>query len=92
MKMQHAQDKIIRRFPWHRFPEYKGQRITFFVENVQCSSDGHLVDVDVRTIFVRPQRENIEDGNHPLAKAFEEVLKSIYPWEVLFSKWKVRNP
>lgn len=86
MKMQHAQDEIIRRFPWHRFPEYKGQRITFFVENVQCSSDGHLVDV--RTIFVRPQRENIEDGNHPLAKAFEEVLKSIYPWEVLFINGK----
>ena len=51
MKMQHAQDEIIRRFPWYRFPEYKGQRITFFVENVQCSSDGHLVDVDVRTIL-----------------------------------------
>lgn len=88
MKMQHAQDEIIRRFPWHRFPEYKGQRIAFFVENVQCSPDGHLVDVDVRTIFVRPQRENIEDGNHPLAKAFKEVLKSIYPWEVLFINGK----
>ena len=58
MKMQHAQDEIVRRFPWHRFSEYKGQRITFFVENVQCSPDGHLVDVDVRTIFVRPQRKN----------------------------------
>jgi hypothetical protein len=86
IKIKNSQDEIIRRFPWHRFPEYKGQRITFDVENIQCASDGHL---DVRAIFVRPKRENIEDENHPLAKALKEVLKSIYPWEVLFinGKW-----
>lgn len=89
IKIRNTQDEIIRRFPWHRFPEYKGQRITFDVENIQCASDGHLVDLDVRAIFVRPKRENIEDENHPLAKALKEVLKSIYPWEVLFinGKW-----
>lgn len=32
--------------------------------------------MDVRTIFVRLQRENKEDRNHPLAKAFKE--KSIF--------------
>ena len=89
IKIKNSQDEIIRRFPWQRFPEYKGQRITFDVENIQCVSDGHLVDLDVRAIFVRPKRENIEDENHPLAKALKEVLKSIYPWEVLFinGKW-----
>ena len=88
MKIQHAQDEIIRRFPWHRFPEYKGKRMTFWVNNMQCNSDGRLVDLDVVIISVRPKRENIDDKNHPLAKAFKEVLKSIYPWEVLFINGK----
>lgn len=30
----------------------------------------------------------INDGNHPLALAFKETLKSIYPWEVLFINGK----
>ena len=88
MKIQHAQDEIIRRFPWHRFPEYKGKRMTFWVNNMQCYSDGRLVDLDVVIMSVRPKRENIDDKNHPLAKAFKEVLKSIYPWEVLFINGK----
>ena len=88
MKIQHAQDEIIRRFPWHRFPEYKGKRMTFWVNNMQCNSDGRLVDLDVVIMSVRPKRENIDDKNHPLAKAFKEVLKSIYPWEVLFINGK----
>jgi len=88
MKIQHAQDEIIRRFPWHRFPEYKGQRITFGVNDIQCNSDGCLVDMNVVIMSVRPKRENIDDKDHPLAKAFKEVLMSIYPWEVLFINGK----
>ena len=36
-----------------------------------------LVDLDVVIMSVRPKRENIDDKNHPLAKAFKEVLNSI---------------
>ena len=39
-------------------------------------------------ILLRPIRETIEDGNHPLAIAFKETLKSIYTWEVLFINGK----
>ena len=88
IKILESQDEIIRRFPWHRFPKYKGQRLIFSIRNIQCTPDGHLLDFDVRTLLIRPKGENIEDRNHPLVKAFKETLKSIYPWEILFINGK----
>ena len=64
IKILESQDEIIRRFPWHRFPKYKGQRLIFSIRNIQCTPDGHLLDFDVRTLFIRPKGENIEDRNH----------------------------
>ncbi|WP_297901460.1 WG repeat-containing protein [uncultured Parabacteroides sp.] len=84
LNLSKAQDEIIKRFPWKQFPEYKGQRLSFFIGNFQMTNDGHLLDLDVYAIFIRPSREEIKDGNHPLAVAFKETLKSIYPWETLF--------
>ncbi len=84
LNIMKAQDEIIQRFPWKRFPEYKGQRITFGINNFQITDDGHFKDCKVRTIFLRPSRETIEDDNHPLAIAIKEILESIYPWEILF--------
>ena len=52
------------------------------------TEDGHFVDCDVRFIYLRSSRKMINDGNHPLALAFKETLKSIYPWEVLFINGK----
>lgn len=83
LKMMDVQDEIIRKFPWDRFPQYKKQRITFVIRNFQLTDDGHFKDCDIHCILLRPIRETIEDGGHPLAIAFKETLKSIYPWEVL---------
>ena len=88
LKIIDVQDEIIRKFPWNRFPKYKSQRITFVIRNFQLTNDGHFKDCDIRFILLRPIRETIEDGNHPLAIAFKETLKSIYPWEVLFINGK----
>lgn len=52
------------------------------------TEDGHFVDCDVRLIYLRSSREKIDGKNHPLALAFKETLKSIYPWEVLFINGK----
>ena len=87
LNMKDAQVEISRRFPWERFPEYKGQRLTFRLANIQMTNDGHFKDCDIRAIYL-PMRKIIKDGNHPLAIAFKETLKSIYPWEILFINGK----
>ena len=87
LNMKEAQVEISRRFPWERFPEYKGQRLTFRLANIQMTNDGHFKDCDIRAIYLR-MRKIIKDGNHPLAIAFKETLKSIYPWEILFINGK----
>lgn len=84
LNLMKAQDEIIRRFPWKRFPEYKSQRITFVIHKFQITDDGHFQDCEVKAIFIRPSHEKIEDSNHPLATALKETFKSIYPWEILF--------
>ena len=52
------------------------------------TADGHFIDCDVRFIYLRSSQEMINDGNHPLALALKETLKSIYPWEVFFINGK----
>ena len=88
LNLMKAQGEIVRRFPWERFPEYQGERIIFSISDFQMTEDGHFVDCDVRFIYLRSSRKMINDGNHPLALAFKETLKSIYPWEVLFINGK----
>ena len=88
LRLIEAQDEIMRKFPWERFPQYKDQRMIFVIKNMQMTPDGHFADCDIRFIYLRSKRETIEDGNHPLAIAFKETLKSIYPWEVLFINGK----
>lgn len=61
------------------------------MRNFQLTADGHFVDCDVRFISLRPSREMIEDGNHPLVLALKKTLKSIYPWEVFFVNGKYRS-
>lgn len=88
LNLQDAQHEIIKRFPWEQFPEYQGQRLSFSISNFQMTNDGRLLNLDVSAIFIRPMREEIEDGNHPLVEAFKETLKSIYPWEMLYINGK----
>ena len=88
LNLTKAYGEIVRRFPWERFPEYRGERFLFSLSDFQTTEDGHFVDCDVRFIFLRSSREMINDGNHPLALALKETLKSIYPWEVLFINGK----
>ena len=88
LNLMKAYGEIVRRFPWERFPEYRGERFLFSLSDFQTTEDGHFVDCDVRFIFLRTSRKMINDGNHPLALAFKETLKSIYPWEVLFINGK----
>lgn len=88
LNLKKAQKEIACRFPWKRFPEYRGEQIIFVIGDFQMTDDGHFVDCDVHFFFLRSSRKTIEDGNHPLALAFKETLKSIYPWEVLFINGK----
>lgn len=94
LNISDAPKEIISKFPWERFPQYKGQRIIYTIYNFQITDDGHFKDCDVHSIQLRPMRETIEDGNHPLAIALKETLKSIYPWEILFinGKYTVEHP
>ncbi|MBO5025906.1 MAG: hypothetical protein J6C86_07175 [Bacteroidaceae bacterium] len=84
-----SQDEITKRFPWCRFPEYKGQRLIFNIGKFQCTADGKLLDFDVHSVFARSKQENIKESNHLLVEAFKETLKSIYPWEVLLINGKL---
>ncbi|MCF2597272.1 carboxypeptidase regulatory-like domain-containing protein, partial [Phocaeicola barnesiae] len=88
LNLKKAQKEIACRFPWKRFPEYQGERIIFSISDFQMTEDGHFVDCDVSFIYLRSSREKIDGKNHPLALAFKETLKSIYPWEVLFINGK----
>ena len=88
LNLTKANREIVRRFPWERFPEYREERIRFSLSDFQLTADGHFIDCDVRFIYLRTSREMINDGNHPLALALKETLKSIYPWEVLFINGK----
>ena len=88
LNLMKAQGEIVRRFPWEQFPEYQGERIIFSISDFQMTEDGHFVDCDVSFIYLRSSREKIDGKNHPLALAFKETLKSIYPWEVLFINGK----
>jgi len=88
MNLTKAYGEIVRRFPWEQFPEYRGERIRFSLSDIQLTADGHFIDCDVRFIYLRSSQEMINDGNHPLALALKETLKSIYPWEVLFINGK----
>ena len=88
LNLMKAQGEIVHRFPWKRFPEYRGERIRFSLSDFQLTADGHFIDCDVRFIYLRSSQEMINDGNHPLALALKETLKSIYPWEVLFINGK----
>lgn len=88
LNLKKAQKEIACRFPWKRFSEYRGEQIIFVIGDFQMTDDGHFVDCDVHFFFLRSSRKTIEDRNHPLALAFKETLKSIYPWEVLFINGK----
>ena len=88
LNLKKAQKEIACRFPWKRFPEYRGEQIIFVIGDFQMTDDGHFVDCDVHFFFLRSSRKTIEDRNHPLALTFKETLKSIYPWEVLFINGK----
>ena len=88
LNLMKAQGEIVRRFPWNRFSEYQGERIIFSISDFQLTADGHFIDCDVPFIYLRSSRKKIDGKNHPLALAFKETLKSIYPWEVLFINGK----
>lgn len=88
LNLKKAQKEIACRFPWKRFPKYRGEQIIFVIGDFQMTDDGHFVDCDVHFFFLRSSRKTIEDRNHPLALALKETLKSIYPWEVLFINGK----
>lgn len=88
LNLMKAQGEIERRFPWKRFPEYRGERIVFTISDFQTTEDGRFVDCDVHSVFIRSLREKTDDGTHPLALALKETLRSIYPWEVLFINGK----
>lgn len=84
MRLQDARDELIRRFPWDRFPEYRGKTLEFWISDVRMSDDGRMEDVDIRWMKVRPDRTTVENQSHPAIVAFKQALQSIYPWEMLY--------
>lgn len=57
LNLTKAYGEIVRRFPWERFPEYRGERFLFSLSDFQTTEDGHFVDCDVRFIFLRTSRK-----------------------------------
>lgn len=82
LNLMHARDEIVKRFPWEQFPQYKGQRLVFSMDNFRMTEDGHLLDVDVN--LIKPESEEIRGDNPSLIKALKETLKSIYPWQAFY--------
>ena len=72
------------KFPFDDFPEYKGQRLIFFLENFKMNDKGKMVDFDVKFATIRPSGEKITDKNHPLIQALKRTMKDIYKWETFY--------
>lgn len=51
LNLKKAQKEIACRFPWKRFPEYRGEQIIFVIGDFQMTDDGHFVDCDVHFSF-----------------------------------------
>ncbi len=75
-------------YPWERFPEITSKRISFICKNFKVTSDGHLVDFEVSSAVCRNPNIDIDDENHPVILEFKKVLRSIYPWEVMYINGK----
>lgn len=84
LNLQNAQAELIKRFPWEQFPEVKGKRLSFYLRDLKLTDDGRLVGLEIPFVHIRPGGKKIETVDDPLIKAFKEVLKAIYPWEVLY--------
>jgi hypothetical protein len=90
MKMDSLHTEVMKRFPFHKFPELNSSptRIIFFINKLSLTVDGHF---DNCTVSIRiGNAERIEDQNNPLVKALKETLASIYPWEVfcIYNEYK----
>lgn len=79
-----VQQEIIKRFPWKQFPEYKGLKLIFQVEDLQVTEEGRFVDCNVKFVGTKPRQEKPVGNHSELEEAFKETMKAIYPWEVLY--------
>lgn len=86
---------IGRNFPWDRFPEYKGKRLTFTLSDFvfqpdTCRSDygfNRLKDVKVDFVKVQSEEGFIEDEKHPVVQALRSaVLVNAYEMYVINGK------
>lgn len=75
-------------YPWERFPEVTSKRISFICKNFKVTSDGHLADFEVSHAVCHSAGIDIDDENHPVIQEFKKVLKSIYPWEIMYINGK----
>lgn len=89
LNLKDAQAELIKRFPWKQFPEIKGQRLIFSIRDFKMTDDGHLLDFNVVTLFIRPMKKEIKTPDSLLIKAFKETMKSIYPWETFYVNGKL---
>lgn len=90
LNLKNAQAELAKRFPWQQFPEVKGKRLIFHLGDWEITNEGRLADVKIFSVDIRPGGEKIETADHPLIKALREVMKSIYPWEILYINGKYR--
>ena len=86
---------IGRNFPWDRFPEYKGKRLTFTLSDCVFHPDtcrtaygfNRLKDVKVDFVKVQSVEGFIEDEKHPVIQALRSaILTNAYEMYVIHGK------
>lgn len=87
LNIKKASKIISRRFPWWKFPEYRGEKIACIICNTEMSEDGHFLDCYISHIGLSSSYKQIED-KVSLIRAIKETLRSIYPWETIVANGK----
>lgn len=87
LKINEASKIISRRFPWWKFPEYRGKNIVCIICDTEMSKDGHFLDCYISKMYLLYSHKQIEE-DVSLIRAIKETLRSIYPWETIVANGK----
>lgn len=81
--------EISRRFPWDKFPEYRGQKIAITIHRPQITDDGHFIDAKVAYIRLQPSETDITGYRKELlAIIIKNIMRDVYPLQRFFINGK----
>ena len=87
-----AEDLLFSVSETFRFEDFKEmdneKRMQVFMEGMKVDADGRMLDV---VVSVKIGETFIDDRTHPLVMKLENIMKSIYPWEVYEVSGKYRT-